>query len=531
MKTVFFKSSNENFTPKVVSAINELKNGGIIEFEKGEYHFFPEGAVEKYFAPTNNGNGIKKIAFPLIGVKNITIDGGGSTFIFHRDTFPFIVSESENIEIKNFTSTMDKLPYLLMKIGEKRDDGFTLIMHPDTNYKVDEDGHLFLLNEDGRIIIDSTKSVFSLHSMDRICITYLVTGSTSANKAILATNHHETVAEDIGNRTVFCRYMPSDDPRAIKCRHIENENIGIIVGGRSRDVFFLADSSEIKISDVTVKRGLGMGIIGQLCHNVTVRGFKAIPYEGEPASLTADAMHFVNCTGLIDIRECEISKSMDDFLNVHGMYARVAEVLENGLRVKICHYEQTFFLPYKDGDRLDIIDPETLDIKCKITVGAYKFNDDGTGAELSVKNPEMLKNVSEGDLIENSERMSDLNFVGNKGFDIPRVLMAGGKRYYYAENELRGFTCALSAADVPNYWHESGRLGELIMENNLIDGKGKLGGSPAIRIGVSGFSQGKAPKVHGKVVIRNNKFYNLSENLVSADGVKELIIEGNTLEN
>ncbi len=531
MKTVYFTPNEENFTPKVVSALSELKNGGELKFEKGTYHFYPEGAYEKYFAPTNNSNGVKTIAFPIIGMKDITIDGGGSTFIFHKNTFPFIVSESENVNIKGFTSTMDRPPYILMKIGEKRDDGFTMIMHPETFYKVDDEGHLFFTDGDGNITVDTRTGVLSLHSMDRICITYCATGATSANKAILATNHHETVASDIGDRTVFFKYMPSDDPRAIKCRFNEGENIGIIVGGRSRDVFFLADSSEISVSDVTIKRGLGMGIIGQCCHNVKVSRFKAIPNDGEPASLTADALHFVNCTGLIDIRGCEVSKSMDDFLNVHGMYAKVAEVLDDGIKVKICHHEQTFFLPYKDGDRLDIIDPKTLDIKCKVTSETYEFtNQNGDEAYLKIKDPEMLKNVREGDLIEDSERMSDLNFVGNKGFDIPRVLMAGGKRYYYAENELRGFTRALSAADVPNYWYESGRLSELIMENNLIDGKGKLGDSPAIYVGVSGFDPGKAPKVHGKVIIRNNKFFNI-KNLICHDGIKELILENNTVGN
>ncbi len=530
MKNIIFKPTNENFTEKVVSALAENNDGVSIKFEKGEYHFFPEGAMQKYFAPTNNGNGVKNIAFPIIGMKNVKIDGGGSTFIFHGNTFPFIVSESENVEICNFVSTMARMPYILMKIGELYDDGFTLVMHPDTNYSLDDEGHLFLYDENGNFVVNSKTSVFSLHSMDRICITYLCTGQTTANKKILATNHHETVAEDMGNRTVFLRYMPSDDPRAIKCRHYAGENIGIIVGGRSRDVFFLADSSEIKISDVTVKRGLGMGIIGQCCHNVSVNGFNAIPNEGEPASLTADALHFVNCTGLLDIRNCEVRSSMDDMLNVHGMYTFVTEVKDDCFKIRIGHHEQSNFLPYRNGDKLRIIDQKTLDIKGDITFDSYEFvSDDCRDAIIRVKEPEKLSLIAETDVIEDPDRMPDVNFIGNRGIDIPRVLMAGGKRYYYAENYLCGFTAALSAEDVPNYWYESGRLSELIMENNIIDAKNRFNERPMIRIGVSGFKE-DAPKVHEKVVIRNNKFRNMTnKNPILANGVKELIVEGNEI--
>ncbi len=531
MKTVIFTpDGTANFTPKVISALSEMKDGGEIRFEKGEYHFYEEGTFEKFFAPTNNTNCVKKIAFPIIGMKNVTIDGGDSLFVFHGKASTFIVSHSENITIKNFTRTMDHLPYILMKIGKIDDNGFELIMHPDTDYEVDENGYLIFNLGNRKMGVGGCG--YSIHSIDTLAVTYLFTGANDQDKSALAASHYETVAEPIEGG-VYCRYTKIDPAtRAIRCAYKEGEKLSIITEGRSRTLIFMEESSDVTVSNVTVKCETGMGILGQCCHNVNIDGFRVCPSEEVPAAITADALHFVNCTGLLDIRNCENTKSMDDYLNVHGMYTTVTEVLENGIKVRVGHWEQALFLPYHDGDKLWVIDPDTLDIKGTITSKDYEFvSQDGRDAVVNIKNPENLSFVKVGDLIDDGDRMPDLNFVGNKGIDIPRVLMAGGKRYYYANNELRGFIKALSANDVPKYWYESGRLGELIVENNIFEYKRAPGKSSVIDIGIAGFKPENAPKVHGKVVIRNNKFIGAGPDpIINVFGVKELIIENNSAE-
>ncbi len=531
MKTVIFTPEKDtNFTPKVVAALSEMKDGGEIKFEKGEYHFYTEGSVEKFFAPTNNTNCVKQIAFPIIGMKNVTVDGGNSLFVFHGNTSTFVISHSENITIKNFTRTMDHLPYFLMKVGKIDENGFELFMHPETSYEIDENGYLLFHTYDGKTM-GVGSCAYSLHSLDTRRVTYLFTGENNIDKSPLAASHYETIAEPIDGGA-YCRYTRVDkSDRAIRCAYEEGESIGILNEGRCRTVIFMEEASDITVSNVTVKRATGMGILGQCCHNVNIDGFCVCPTDDAPAAITADAIHFVNCTGLIDIRNCENTRSMDDFLNVHGMYTTVSEVLDDGIKVKVGHWEQSLFLPYHDGDKLWVIDPKTLEIKGTITSSDYEFvTDDGMEAVVHIKNPENLSFVKAGDLIDDGDRMPDLNFVGNKGFDIPRVLMAGGKRYYYANNELRGFVRALSAQDVPNYWYESGRLGELIVENNIFDGKGMFDNTPIIDVGITGFTRENAPKVHGKVVIRNNKFIGVGPNPIDAFGVKELIIENNIQE-
>ena len=60
-------------TPVVLEAIRKCKEEGIrkLEFPKGTYHFYPTFATDKYCAITNNDNGLKRTAFPLIGLDGL----------------------------------------------------------------------------------------------------------------------------------------------------------------------------------------------------------------------------------------------------------------------------------------------------------------------------------------------------------------------------------------------------------------------------------------------------------------------------
>ena len=55
--------NQKNTTPKVVEALGKLKDsgGGELYFEKGEYHFFKDGAIERFVAVSNNRSGMNPV--------------------------------------------------------------------------------------------------------------------------------------------------------------------------------------------------------------------------------------------------------------------------------------------------------------------------------------------------------------------------------------------------------------------------------------------------------------------------------------
>ncbi len=69
--------------PDVTFKVNRLleslqgQEGVTLTFPKGRYTFKPENAVERYWAVTNHDNSLKRMAFPLFGVKGFTMADDG----------------------------------------------------------------------------------------------------------------------------------------------------------------------------------------------------------------------------------------------------------------------------------------------------------------------------------------------------------------------------------------------------------------------------------------------------------------------
>lgn len=95
----------EDATPEVLAKVLRAKKNSVSEiiFEKGTYRFYPDKAFESFQYISNHGDYLVYTAFPLQQLENITIDGQGSTFIFHGRMIPFLINLSKNIHIKNIS--------------------------------------------------------------------------------------------------------------------------------------------------------------------------------------------------------------------------------------------------------------------------------------------------------------------------------------------------------------------------------------------------------------------------------------------
>ena len=108
MSSTYYDLSNsgiEDATLIVVEALEKCKEKGYkgIRFPKGAFHFYPTYVPDFYTAITNNDNGLKRTRFPIFNFNNFHIDGGGSEFIFHGKMLPFIIEESTNIRVSDFS--------------------------------------------------------------------------------------------------------------------------------------------------------------------------------------------------------------------------------------------------------------------------------------------------------------------------------------------------------------------------------------------------------------------------------------------
>ena len=520
-----------NSTPEVVRALNDIKaaGGGVIHFETGEYHFFRDGALKEFFAVSNNSACDKHIAFPVLGMENVTIDGHGSLFVFHEIVFPFMVSKSKNVTIKNLVIDIGMSPLVNFTLHGFTDDGFYMDVDKSASPFYIENGAVNFKRESG--VWYGKEHLLSLHAIGRHQVQYLATGKeNTVNTENLPAPVMKCEVIEAPNG-IYAKYR-SDTP---SCCKFGSETVSAIIdGGRSVDVICIDRAENINIVNVTVVRGIGMGIIGQLSKNIYIDSFATdASYHGNRSqTLTADALHFVNCDGALEIKNCKLSDIMDDAINVHGIYTEVCDFNESGLKVALKHREQHFFNPYREGDRLEIIDNNTLDIVGEYLVESAEFVQGG-GTELWIKGrftygAEKVKN---GYLIENPDRMPNLHLHHNEFKTFPHNRISGAGEILVEENRFTDCHAALLCLDLAKYWYESGRVKHLIYRNNVLNNCNVTGDMAFIMIGVNGAPNENTPRIHKCIQITGNQFLNVKGSVIKAGGVQDLLFENNIFED
>lgn len=522
-------ADQKNATPAVVQAIAKLKEagGGELCFEKGEYHFFKEGTVKQFFAVSNNTSCDKHMVFPITNAKNITVDGGDSVFVFHDVVFPIMISQSENIILQNFTVDTGKSPLVDLWIRDVTNEGFHMDFDKQENPFFIKDGGLFFERETG--IVGCDRECFALYRIGAFSVQYLATGNCGADLSNLPASLMKCDVSETATG-VFARYQ-KDNPSACK---FNNTKVSTIVDGkRDVDVICIDRSQSVTVRNITVARGIGMGVIGQISTDLCIDGFCTdITYhENAHQTLTADSLHFVNCDGRLEIKNCRISDTMDDAINVHGMYTSLIRADGNTLYCKIMHPEQRYFNPYREGDRLEIIDSNSFGVAAEFFVASAFFRE-GSADELVLKGCFRYGSdrVKSGFWVENPDRMPQLHMHHNHFYNFPHNRISGGGEMLIENNRFYDCAGALWCIDLARYWYESGRVKHLVFRDNILENCNALGGSTFILIGVDGVTGDNVPVIHQKIEIIGNRFTHVTQEAIKAEGVAELIVEGNLFE-
>ena len=521
---------HNNNTLQVVKALEDIRTagGGELHFQKGEYHFYKEGSLRKFFAVSNNSACDKHIVFAVLDMENIIIDGQGSHFVFHDVVFPFMISNSKNVVIRNMTLDTGKAPLVEFRIHGKTDQGFYMDIDKKENPFYVEDGSLVFERESG--LVTGKEGFLSLHLVGKHRVQYFATGDCKANMTNLPAPLMKCIAEET-EKGIYASYT-KDSPAL--CRFEEGSYVTAIVdGGRNVDVICLDRSENIEIRDVTVARGIGMGIVGQLSKNITIDRFSTDIgfHPGSHQTLTADSLHFINCDGKLEIKNCKISDTMDDVANIHGMYTVVTGLEKDKLHAKIMHREQVFFNPYRKGDRLEIIDDVAFEVVSEFVVDKACFKEDsGTDIVIEGKFTCGTDRIKNNFRIENPDRMPDVHMHHNEFKNFPHIRMSGAGEMVVEENIFADCEAALLCLDLAPFWYESGRVKHLVYRNNILDNCNGKGKEEFIRIGIDGIEDEDAPKIHDKIEITGNKFINIKKYAVRAAGVKNLVFKDNVFD-
>lgn len=512
-------------TPFLTCLLNKIdkKKGGKIIFKKGIYHFYPDKAVGFYHEITNHDNGFYRFAFPICNFNRLEIDGQGSEFIFHGQIIPFLIKQSFNIVLTDFTIDWEIPHYFQGKIIANNPDKSTIDIEIPKEFKVKQQGNRLVVGSEGwehqfcgENIVFDPKTKAPIYNTDQYNIPY--------------DENNNVVSEQLSPTTFrlnakFKKKIPPINS-IITFKGVSHFN-------RTSPAVHLKTSKNVTINNVIIHHAGGMGVIAEKSENIHLDSVNVILRKGSErlVTTTADATHFCNCKGSLIIENCIFENMLDDAINVHGTYLRVEEIIDTKtIYASVRHFHQFGYDFAGKGDIIRFVNDSTiLPISENVVSTIEKVNDHYYRIRFKNFLPDNLK---PNDGIENiswyPETVIRNNIVRNnraRGF-----LISSGKSVLIENNSISSQMSAILFEGDLNYWFESGAVSNVIIRNNLF-GDCSFSGIKQPIIFINPMIKKHCEKRYEKNIrIVNNHFRTFDSYILSAKSVNGLTFNGNIFE-
>lgn len=488
-KVVFDTSVAEDASPHVLARILQAEEKPIseIKFEKGTYHFYPDKAFEAFCNISNHDDVLARTAFPLFNMKNLTIDGQGSTFIFHGRMIPFLIDNCENIKLTNLSIDWD-VPFHSEGLIVARDEEkgtFDLEISDDYPYEI-RNGQLIFVKP----YYEHTLGQTILYDPERKAIAFDTESYTSLTTQIKSDVRADlkkiTYKYKIDTRSPANAGLGKEDrlraeelsPGLVRIHNHAKKMppVGMILSAKgSKGQNRIAPAIRITATKgfdalhVTVHHAGGMGLIAENSANLTLDDFNVTPSHGRMVSTTADATHFVGCRGKVILRNCTFNNQLDDASNFHGSYQEVIDILgKNKIGVRMGHFQQQGFPIGFANDTIGLVRlAESFFPYDKLTIKSLERVNGRY--QILTFNESIPESLQTGDLIENLDAYPEVlvqncNISQNRA----RGLLISTPKKVVIENNF--FHTEMEALLIPvesSHWYESGNASDLTITNNV----------------------------------------------------------------
>jgi hypothetical protein len=525
------KTDGSDTTPSVRKALDEMRKSGLkkLVFPPGRYDFHPDRASEEYLFVSNNDEGLKRIAFPLKGIDGLEIDGGGSTFVFHGYTLPFLLDHSSGVTLRNFSVDFDRPFHSEGKVLAITSEHVDLEISNEFPHEI-RNGVLVFTN--GQKAMGPATTVTS----GEILYPYgslLAFDPLKRETAFMAKDRYK-VGDGIAADTL--------GPNRVRLKIPDiSASVGdvIVFSPKGREVpgFVITDSSNIKLTDITLHHSGGMGVIAQRSADMFINKLRVTPPPGGAriVSTTADATHFVNCKGKIELVDCLFEQQKDDATNIHGLYAKITRILApNRFEVTLVHPQQAGIDFIKTGTRLELNDGPSLQEDGFATVKSVeRINKQITIVETEAPLPQ---NVIVGDSVADADANTATCLIKNcvmRGNRARGILLGSRGPMVIEGNTFHIPGAAILFEGDSRFWFEQAGVRDVVIRNNTFDNCNfGVWGTGVIEVG-SGIADEfrKTSRYNRNIRIENNLFRSFGRlPLLSIYSVDGLTFTGNRLE-
>lgn len=515
--------TTKDATLVVAEVLQKVKNkNATLLFPKGVYHFYADEAYGKYHSVTNHDNSYKKFAFPLIGGKNITIDGQGSEFIFHGVITPFLIEKSSNIILKNITIDWEQPFFLQAEVLESNQKNGTIRLEIDPSVSVKLVGdQISYVTNDLELSDLGSNIAFDPNTM---AVAYM------ASNLQLNTRTAPVSAKRINTNEYLIKGKFAGEPAAAGLIYIFK---GPNSQNRLAPAIHLTSSKNIKIDNVIIHHAGGMGIIGERTENIHLNKVQVALREGSNriVSTTADATHFCNCKGQLLIENCLFENMLDDATNIHGTHVKINKIVDKyTVRAGVIHPHQTDYIFAEKGDKINFVHSETLLPIAENIVKEVRYINDKL-CEYIFKN-EIPANLKEDDALDNISWYPVSTFKNNivRNNRARSILISTRNKTIIENNYFSSMMSSILFEGDLNNWFESGSVDDVLIRNNTF-GDNAYGGKAGSVIWINPRMKKTDPQrpYEKNIRIEDNVFKTFDRSILRAKSVDGLIFKNNEI--
>ncbi|MFA6127196.1 MAG: right-handed parallel beta-helix repeat-containing protein [Bacteroidales bacterium] len=441
------------YVQKAIQAC-EGRSGSVIYFPKGRYDFWPDHCMEKvYYESNTTVNNPRRCAILLEGLNDLTVDCGGSDFVFHDRMQPFTVDKSKGITIRDVSIDWDIPLTAEAEVIEINPAYIDIRIDPVESPFILEKGKIVFVGEGWKSPWWGTMEF----DRETLAVAY-----KTGDWGCLGGGWNSYRAEELSPGLLRLHYAFKRIPAKgnyLVLRHSERDHAGI----------FITDSRDVLIRDLNMYHNAGLGILSQYSLNLTFRNVNSVPNPLKNRILSGhdDGLHFSNCAGLITIDQCRFHALMDDPVNVHGTSVRIIEKTDaNTLVCKFMHEQSVGTVWARPGENIGLIENESMLTVAQGEVESFETIQTDL-FRLRFKNP-VPDGIKTGFALENLSWTPDVLISGCR-FESCRargILMSTPGKVIIENNLFESSGSAILIAGDANNWYESGGVKDVLIRNN-----------------------------------------------------------------
>lgn len=455
-------------------------------------HHSQVGRQQLYISNHDQLTSPRPVGIHINGMHNLTIEGNGAELLCHGRMLPIAIRHSSNIQIRNLSIDFADPQIHQVTVVENLGEG-GIVFRPLGGQRYTSHKGFYAGEGEGWTMAYPTGIAFTPNPIEQYSL--MQEKARREPKAQTPMWLTGVQSEQHSKRMLYGSADLHIDTRGYKELAYgihapqwrdAKLSVGTVVAMRSYERpnpgIFVEESRDIRLNRVTVHYAEGMGLLAQATHNISLDGFSvSLRGQGDPRYFTtqADATHFSGCSGVVDVRGGLFEGMMDDAINVHGVYLKLTERIDDyTVAGRYMHSQAWGFGWGKVGEEAQFIFSRTFDMHPgRYTIASIKPINSATesGAKgfiirFKQRLPKQIEpSASIG--IENVNRNPKVNFVGNTiRNNRARGTLLNSSGDILVERNLFDHVSgsAILVSTDCNMWYEAGQTKRLTIRGNTI---------------------------------------------------------------